>query len=142
MRILIVAAFLLTTAPAWAEEVERVPPVANEAARRECGACHMAYQPQLLPAESWRRLLGDLSHHFGTDASLDEPVRQGILAYYVAHAGRPTGAQAPLRITEMPWWLREHREVSAAAWAKPEVKFKGNCTVCHRQADQGVYEDE
>jgi hypothetical protein len=99
MRILIVAAFLLTTAPAWAEEVERVPPVANEAARRECGACHMAYQPQLLPAKSWRRLLGDLSNHFGTDASLDEAARQEILAYYVAQASRLTGAQAPLRIT-------------------------------------------
>ena len=142
MRILIAAAFLLTTAPAWAEEVERVPPVANEAAKSECGACHLAYQPQLLPAEAWQRLLGNLGDHFGTDASLDEPVRQGILDYYVAHAGRAAGAQAPLRITEAPWWIREHRDVSAATWAKPEIKFKGNCTACHRQAEQGVYEDD
>ena len=32
--------------------------------------------------------------------------------------------------------------VSAATWAKPEIKFKGNCTACHRQAEQGVYEDD
>jgi hypothetical protein len=142
MRTLIVAASLLAAASAWADEVERVPPVANEAAKRECGACHMAYQPQLLPAEAWRRLFGELANHFGTDASLDEPAQQGILDYYVAHAGRAAGAEAPLRITETAWWVREHRRISAATWAKPEIKFKGNCTACHRQADQGLYEDE
>jgi hypothetical protein len=142
MRTLIVAVSLLAAAPAWADEVERVPPLANEAAKRECGACHMAYQPQLLPAQAWQRLFGDLANHFGTDASLDEATRQGILDYYVSHAGRAAGAEAPLRITEMPWWVREHRRVSAATWAKPEVKFKGNCTACHRGAEQGLYEDD
>jgi hypothetical protein len=125
MRILIAAAFLAAVAPALADEVERVPPVANEAAKSECGACHMAYQPQLLPAEAWRRVFAGLGDHFGTDASLDEPVRQELLDYYVAQAGRFAGTSPPSpRITEAPWWVREHRELRPAAWAKPEVKFK------------------
>ncbi len=39
--------------------------------KQECGSCHLAYPPGLLPASSWQRLMGDLPHHFGTDASLD-----------------------------------------------------------------------
>lgn len=141
MRTLTVVVLLAAVAPVLAAEEERVPPVTNAAAQRECGACHVAYQPGLLPAESWRRLFAGLGDHFGTDASLDEPVRKEVLDYYVAHAGRSAGGTPPARITEAPWWVREHRRVSAATWAKPEVKVKGNCTACHRQAEQGVYGD-
>ena len=141
MRLLAAMAVLAATAaPVLADEMERLPPVANEAARKECGSCHMAYQPQLLPADGWRRLFADLGNHFGTDASLSGPVQDEIMSYYLAHAGRLAGTSP--RITETPWWVRGHDEVRAAAWAKPEVKFKGNCTACHRQADQGIYEDD
>jgi hypothetical protein len=143
MRILVTTAFLAAAVPALAQEIERVPPVADEAAKQECGACHLAYQPQLLPAEAWQQVFAGLADHFGTDASLDEAVQRQILGYYVAHAGRFAGASPPsLRITEARWWVREHRELRAAEWAKPEVKFKGNCTACHRQAEQGIYEDD
>ena len=57
MRPLATTTVLLAVAaaivPACAQELERMPPVTNEAAKKECGACHMAYQPQLLPADSW-----------------------------------------------------------------------------------------
>ena len=44
--------------------------------QQECAACHIAYPPRMLPAESWRRVLNGLPNHFGTDASLDaESVR-------------------------------------------------------------------
>ena len=83
MRPLATATALLAVAaalaPALAQELERVPPVTNEAAKKECGACHMAYQPQFLPANSWRRILADLGNHFGEDASLDDAVRQETL---------------------------------------------------------------
>lgn len=131
-------AFLLMAAPVLAEEGERVPPLANEPAKKECGACHMAYQPQLLPAESWRKVFADLAHHFGENASLDDRLRQEILDDYVTHAGRPTEAAAPLRITEQRWWLSEHRRVPEKDWTK--AKFKGNCSACHQQAEQGNYE--
>jgi mono/diheme cytochrome c family protein len=142
MRPLVAASALLavaaTLAPARAQE--RVPPVTNEAAKKECGACHMAYQPQLLPADSWRRIFADLGNHFGEDASLDDAMRQEILAYYVANAGSAGSGTAPLRITEQRWWQRKHsEEVRQADWAK--AKFKGNCTACHARAEQGAYGD-
>ena len=144
MRPLAIAIALLAAAsalaPVLAQEFERVPPVTNEAAQKECGACHMAYQPQFLPVESWRRMFADLGNHFGQDASLDETVRQEILAYYLANAAPAQGGEAPLRISEIRWWVREHREkVREADWAK--AKFKGNCPVCHVRAEQGIYED-
>ena len=144
MRPLAIAAGLIAAgsvlAPALADELERVPPVTNEAALKECGACHMAYQPQFLPAASWQRLFANLGDHFGEDASLDEAVRQEILAYYVANAGLARDGEAPLRISELRWWAREHNEeVREADWAK--AKFKGNCTACHTRAEQGDYED-
>src|SRR5512145_3377199 len=37
----------------------------------ECGACHIAYPPRFLPAESWREIMIGLDDHFGSDASLD-----------------------------------------------------------------------
>ena len=44
---------------------------ANATYRDECGSCHVAYPPGLLPAVSWQRLMSDLPRHYGTDASLD-----------------------------------------------------------------------
>ena len=144
MRPLATATALLAVAAALAsalaQESERVPPVTNEAAKKECGACHMAYQPQFLPANSWRRIFADLGNHFGEDASLDDAVRQEILSYYVANAAPGRNGETPLRITEQRWWQRKHsEEVLEADWAK--AKFKGNCTACHARAEQGVYGD-
>jgi hypothetical protein len=58
-------------APAAAEGQNRLGPVTHEATRQECGACHMAFQPGLLPAASWRQVMSGLAKHFGEDASLD-----------------------------------------------------------------------
>ena len=36
-----------------------------------CGSCHLVYQPGLLPARSWDRIMATLSDHFGDNAELD-----------------------------------------------------------------------
>lgn len=130
--------------PAMASEFERVPPISDALVKKECGACHMAFQPAFLPAASWSALMGDLSNHFGEDASLPEADAKAIEAYYVAHAGRgssTTGAPV-LRITELGWWQRKHRpgEVSQARFDK--AGSKAACVACHVGADRGLYEDD
>lgn len=127
--------------------------VTNENVKKECGACHMAFQPAFLPARSWQALMSDLSNHFGEDASLtDAAVAKDITDYLVSNAGDAGGTsngwvrripknQSPLRISETPVWVREHSdEVSAAAWKK--AGSKANCVACHQAADRGIYEDE
>ena len=126
-----------------ADEYERVNPVTHAATKKECGACHMAYQPAMLPADSWRALMDGLPNHFGEDASLDEAVRQDIEAYLVAHAGRGRGDEKTLRITETRWWVRAHEgEVRPGAYDDPKVKSKANCVACHRGAERGYFEDD
>lgn len=127
----------LFAAPAFANELQSVPPITDASAKKECGACHMAFQPAFLSAEAWTKIIADLSNHFGDNASLPEATRAGIEAYYIANAGR---SQAGLRrISEQSWYLRQHRGVGQARFAA--VKSKANCNACHKQADQGQYED-
>ncbi len=45
----------------------------NASYEKECGACHYAFNPSLLPAASWAGLMTSLREHFGEDASLDAP---------------------------------------------------------------------
>jgi len=120
----------------------------NAAFEEECASCHMAFPPQMLHADSWRAMMGGLSRHFGSDASLDEKRRTAIADFLVANAnGRKTGntrdaAGKPLlRITETERFVRKHREISAATWQRASIKSPSNCVACHRQAAAGNYDE-
>ena len=72
------ATALAWSAPAAADSDEYFRPVTDETVKTECSACHMAYPAGMLPARSWRALMGDLSNHFGEDASLPEETRAAM----------------------------------------------------------------
>jgi hypothetical protein len=109
--------------------------------KAECGGCHVAYPPQMLPTRSWRALMSNLNNHFGTDASLDPQMAAEISTFLERNAGRErTPATQPvLRITETPWFIREHDEVPARVWTSANVGSRSNCGACHANADQGSY---
>lgn len=110
---------------------------------KECGACHVAYPPGLLPAASWRRILGNLSNHFGDVADLDPEVRSGLERWLVPRAARQEGAAAPpLRITASPWFVREHREVPQGAAARPAIRSLANCAACHPDAGRWEFDED
>ena len=119
----------------------RDDPAAPQAAwRNECGSCHVAYPPRLLPASSWRALMTSLDRHFGTDASLDAATSAPILAYLEANAGRGKGGDmAETRITEARWFRHEHAEIGGAVWSRKAIGSPANCAACHRQAEQGDF---
>jgi cytochrome b len=124
----------------------------NKAWRAECGSCHLAYHPVLLPARSWERMMAEQDRHFGEDLALDPATAKEILAFLQAHAAE-TGltkaaylidrsvspSQAPLRITETRYWQRKHRDIPAEAWHHSKVGSKSNCAACHRDAEQGTF---
>ena len=115
---------------------------ANATYRDECGSCHVAYPPGLLPAVSWQRLMSDLPRHYGTDASLDEPVRQSLATWLDANASRKRLEAPPEdRITKSRWFVREHDEVPANAWRRASIKTAANCSACHSGAAQGDYDE-
>jgi hypothetical protein len=112
--------------------------------RLECAACHVAYPPAMLPAASWRRLLGGLPHHFGVDASLDAASVGELAAWLDAHAGTDRHSrEAPPedRITRSAGFLHEHDEVPPAVWKRPAVRSAANCAACHTRADQGDFDE-
>lgn len=116
--------------------------VTNPVYQTECGSCHVAYPPALLPADSWRAVLNGLDRHFGTDASVDATTLSALQAFLASNAGRdrqPNAGTPGLRITESDWFRREHRKVPAAAWKGAAVKSAANCAACHTGAERGDY---
>jgi hypothetical protein len=139
-------ALLCLAGSAGAEEegrVARTPPLPEY--QQECGACHTAYPSRFLPAASWQRLLGNLGHHFGTDASLDAAATQRLSGWLAAHAGGSgrRGAEAPPgdRITRSAWFIGEHREIDATVWKRSAVKSAANCAACHTGAEKGNFDE-
>lgn len=133
------ALVLLAAGTALAGGPERVPPITHAATAKECGECHMAFQPGLLPAASWGRIMDGLTDHFGDNATLPPEVAAEIRAYLAGHAGRGDGRL--MRITEQRWFVREH-DFPATVWNKPDIRSKANCQACHRDAERGNYEDD
>ncbi|MBW7849875.1 MAG: diheme cytochrome c [Rhodospirillales bacterium] len=145
------AAALLGTTVARADDTA---PVTHEPTRKECGECHMAFQPAFLPARSWTAMMAGLADHFGEDASLPEDTARSIRDYLTANAGDRVSGKlarkymrwvapdgAPQRITENPAFVKEHR-FRDEVWKLPQVGAKSNCPACHKQAELGLYDDD
>lgn len=114
--------------------------------QQECAACHIAYPPGMLPAASWRHLMGSLQKHYGTDASLDEASLREIGGWLQTHAGtykRVSEAPPQDRITASAWFLRKHneREVAPEVWKRAAVGSASNCAACHTQAAHGRFNE-
>ena len=116
----------------------------------DCGACHMAYPPELLPAPSWSAIMADLSHHFGEDASLGPRDTAAIAAWLRANAAtrwdtlpahlfRTVDPAKPTLITATPAWRRLHRAIPAAVFRQQPVVSAANCGACHRDAASGRF---
>lgn len=124
--------------------------------QRECGGCHLAYPPALLPAASWTALMGRLADHFGDSADLDPATAQRITALLVEHAadGAPGGyaarirrstlGQPPaLRITATDYFLGKHHEIPAnMVRGNPGVSSFSRCEACHRRAALGSFDED
>ncbi len=130
-----------------------VPMKANAAWASECGDCHIAYHPSLLPRSSWRQIMAGLEDHFGEDASLDEDTKAEITAFLNEYASerwdseaanelRKTDTQKPLWITASPYWKQRHGDLEAEIFKRKTIGSKGNCLACHKDAASGRFNDE
>jgi cytochrome b len=120
----------------------------------ECGGCHLAFHPSLLPARSWEALLDGQADHFGDDLALDPATLAELRAFARGHAAeaalteaawkinRSVPAQAtPTRITGTGYWKRKHAGIPEAVWQGSGVRTRANCTACHLDAERGTFED-
>ena len=128
-------------------------PVSDPVVKTECGSCHIAFSPSMLPAKSWQSMMGALKNHFGDDASVDAATASRITRYLTINAADSGGSQGdklvrgvsannpPLRITELPNWVRKHRKVPAWEWVHKDVRTRANCAACHADAERGYYDN-
>lgn len=133
---------------------EYLMPVSNPTYADQCGTCHFAYQPELLPAESWRLILDGTEDHFGDTVDLDVDARGEIERYLTSNAANTSSAElprkiirslagrTPLRITDIPYIRKEHHELPPQFIKQPSVGTWGNCIACHRNAEKGEYDDD
>jgi hypothetical protein len=122
-------------------------PVGNRTYATECGACHFAYQPELLPSGSWRKILADLEHHFGEEVIIGTDSKNEINRYLLSNSAETSSAKlavkimkdlgdrTPLRITDIVYIRKKHHEILPRI-LKQEVGVGSlsNCQACHRTA--------
>ena len=140
------------------DRMKEVRPVTDTTWQAECGECHLAYQPGLLPARSWDALLQPeaLARHFGVNAEIDAAALRSIRELALTYAAdrsyykrsrkiavATTSGPTPLRISELPLIVRTHAEIPARFVAgNPAVKSLAQCDRCHTGAKQGVYDND
>ncbi len=142
LRTLLAAVFLSISA-AWADSYKGPTPPAVYTL--ECGSCHLAFAPNLLPKASWQRVMNGLDKHYGSDASLDPATQKQIDTWLQTYGGQGKRAREEPpqdRITRSAWFERKHREVSAATFKRASIKSPANCSACHREAAQGDFEED
>jgi len=129
-----------------------VAAVSNPVYKAECGDCHMAYPPGLLPARSWQKLMSGLEDHFGDNAELDAKAQKAITDYLVSNSADKSdyrrsqrfaaGRGTPTRISETAYFQHEHNEIpTRLVKGNKEVISFSNCNACHRKAEQGSFKE-
>ncbi len=134
-----------------------VKPVNNKQYKDECGSCHFAYQPGLLPAKSWEKLLTaeGLHDHFGEVADLDKETLQSIREYVLDNSSDKsyykisrkinvaTEDETPIRITEVRYIKRKHHDIpEKMVKDNKDVKSLSYCNACHTKAEKGIFKED
>ena len=133
------------------DHYRRAPQLENSLYKEECGSCHMAYPPMLLPSESWQKMMAGLEDHFGENAELDPKQARDIEIYLVQNT-RSIGyrkllpnpeSDIPTSITELPYFKREHDEIpSRLIEENDNVGSLSQCNACHRHAEKGYFDED
>lgn len=129
--------------------------VDNAIYQDECGSCHMAYPPGLLPERSWLKLMAGLDDHFGDNAELDAANHKAITDFLVENSADKSdyrrsqkfarmgnGTSVPIQISKMPYFIHEHDEIpKRLVTDNKDVLSFSNCNACHRKAEQGSFRE-
>jgi hypothetical protein len=128
--------------------------VINPTYKEACGACHFAYQPELLPSASWTRILANLGDHFGETVELDESSKKVISDFLISNGAENSSAkravkimwsignQVPLRITDIPYIRKKHHKISSDVLNRKSIGSLSNCPACHTTAEKAIYDDD
>lgn len=134
-------------------ELRRMDFKENTTYTAECGSCHLAYPPGLLPERSWSSIMANLVNHFGVDAEVDPTINTEITMFLkqnaAEHGSRRSNriaesipaSETPLRFTETRFYRLKHADLTDETFSRLSIRSKSNCDVCHLKADQGEFFD-
>ncbi len=132
-----------------------VAPVNNPVYMEECGSCHFPYQPGLLPARSWKKVMAQLEEHFGENAELPSEDAKTLTDYLLKNAADDANFKrskkimrtlypddTPLRTSETPYLMKKHRQLSPKmVQNNPDVVSISRCKACHKKAETGSFSE-
>lgn len=115
--------------------VDRIPPryeLGQQLYLENCATCHIGLPPQVLPTETWRRLLQDSQHYGQTLKLLVDPPRL-LVWNYLQTFSRPQAKEE-----EVPYRMSNSRYFKAL---HPRVKMSqpaniSSCVTCHPGVSQ------
>jgi len=120
--------------------------IAFEEYKQECGSCHIAYAPFLLPKSAWDSMMSDLENHFGDDASLEEETHARIAVFLEKYANDVLDTKfaqqkesEEIAISQTPYWEVAHRKLNPKIFKTEAIKSKANCQTCHKDAESGIF---
>lgn len=128
--------------------------VNNAVYKENCGSCHFAYQPELLPWGGWKKILAGSDTHFGESVTLPAEAKAEIFRYLEANSAESSGSeiavkiikslrgQTSVRITGIPYITKKHRKIGSDIFKRQSVGSLSNCTACHKKAEQGNYDED
>ena len=128
--------------------------IKNTVYQDECGTCHFAYQPELMPTASWIVLMKNIGDHFGETIELNDDSKKSITDYLNANSAGNSGTkrgtkitrsikgQVPMRITQVPYIIDEHHDISPSVFNREAIGSFSNCIACHTMAENGIYDDD
>jgi hypothetical protein len=123
--------------------------------KSECGDCHLAYPPSMLPAAAWEGVMGSLADHFGDNAELDVATADRIGAFLSDNAAGKARSEygertkravrrgaPPLRITQTDYFRGQHHEIPAKiVTGNAAVGSFSRCDACHVDAEKGDFSE-
>ncbi len=132
-----------------------VAPVENQLYLEECGSCHFPYQPGLLPARSWIKVMAGLEDHFDENAELLEEDAKILTDYLMKNAADDAhykrskkimsslrSSEAPIRVSKTPYFINKHNELTRnMVQENPKVGSYSKCQACHTKADSGSFSE-
>jgi hypothetical protein len=128
-------------------------PATDPAYGKECGSCHFAYLPGMLPARSWHAIV-NAKNHFGETLSLPPDTAKHIEEFLVANAADRSAYRGselmlwdvdakavPSRITTLPLMWQRHVTIRHLMKETNRVKVNtlANCDSCHENASSGSF---
>ena len=129
-------------------------PVNKPIYKKECGTCHFAYQPGLLPSGSWDKILAGFEDHFGEVIELTPDSKKAIDEYLKTNSAehstakrsikimKSLGSQTPMRVTETPYIKGKHKDINPDVLKCDVIGSLSNCSACNKTAEQGIYDDD